>query len=176
MAIMNILFILQLFMLLQGFSFLFYISHVKGWVKAIPIILVVVSLLNPIMLTIVRILGIIDLSFPFREAISKTKIAIGKQMLLGAEIMPSFLKERSIRTPLYGLYAVMIVFYRCFSLLQLDYCCGWISLLLQEYFICITEKYSSTAADRGVYCNFILSIKKSRRRSFIANADWNYAY
>ena len=31
-------------------------------------------------------------------------------MLLGAEIMPSFLKERSIRTPLYGLYAMMIVF------------------------------------------------------------------
>lgn len=30
-------------------------------------------------------------------------------MLLGAEIMPSFLKERSIRTPLYGLYAVMII-------------------------------------------------------------------
>lgn len=31
-------------------------------------------------------------------------------MLLGAEIMPSFLKERSIRTPLYGLYAMLIVF------------------------------------------------------------------
>ena len=73
MAITNILFILQLFILLQGFSFLFYISHVKGWVKAIPIILVVVSLLNPIMLTLVRILGIIDLSFAFREAISKPK-------------------------------------------------------------------------------------------------------
>jgi uncharacterized protein YybS (DUF2232 family) len=73
MAIMNVLFILQFFMLLQGFSLLFYVSHLKGWVKAIPIILVIVSLLNPIMLTIVRILGIIDLSFPFREAISKPK-------------------------------------------------------------------------------------------------------
>ena len=73
MAIVNILFILQLFILLQGFSFIFYMSHLKGWVKAIPIILVVISLLNPIMLTIVRILGIIDLSFPFREAISKKK-------------------------------------------------------------------------------------------------------
>ncbi len=31
-------------------------------------------------------------------------------MLLGAEIMPSFLKDRSIRTPLYWLYAVMIAF------------------------------------------------------------------
>ncbi len=73
MAIANILFILQLFILLQGFSFIFYASHLKGWVKAIPIILVVISLLNPIMLTIVRILGIIDLSFPFREVISKKK-------------------------------------------------------------------------------------------------------
>ena len=31
-------------------------------------------------------------------------------MLLGAEIMPSFLKERSIRSSLYGLYAGMLVF------------------------------------------------------------------
>ncbi len=38
MAITNLLFILQLFILLQGFSLIFYISHVKGWVKAIPII------------------------------------------------------------------------------------------------------------------------------------------
>ena len=73
MVIANILFILQLFMLLQGFSLIFYVSHLKGWVKAIPIIIVVISLLNPIMLRIVRILGIIDLSFPFREAISKKK-------------------------------------------------------------------------------------------------------
>lgn len=31
-------------------------------------------------------------------------------MLLGAEFMPSFLKERSIRSPLYALYTVMLVF------------------------------------------------------------------
>lgn len=73
MAIMNLLYILQLFILLQGFSLIFYTSHLKGWVKAVPIILVVVSLLSPIMLTLVRILGIIDLSFPFREVIMKPK-------------------------------------------------------------------------------------------------------
>lgn len=73
MAIMNLLFILQLFILLQGFSLVFYISHVKGWVKAVPIIFVIISLLSPIILTIVRVLGIIDLSFPFREVITKTK-------------------------------------------------------------------------------------------------------
>jgi uncharacterized protein YybS (DUF2232 family) len=73
MAMMNLLFILQLFILLQGFSLIFYISQVKGWVKAVPILLVFISLLSPIMLTIVRILGIIDLSFSFREAIAKPK-------------------------------------------------------------------------------------------------------
>jgi len=73
MAILNLMFILQLFILLQGFSLVFYISYVKGWVKFVPILITIVSLLNPIFLTIVRILGIIDLGFPFREAITKSK-------------------------------------------------------------------------------------------------------
>ncbi|MFB5284346.1 MULTISPECIES: YybS family protein [Peribacillus] len=73
MAILNLMFILQLFILLQGFSLIFYISYVKGWGKFVPILITVVSLLNPIFLTIVRILGIIDLGFPFREAITKSK-------------------------------------------------------------------------------------------------------
>ena len=73
MAVMNLLFILQLFIILQGFSLVFYISHVKGWVKAVPIIFVFISLLSPIIRPIVILLGIIDLSFPFREAITKPK-------------------------------------------------------------------------------------------------------
>ncbi|MFJ8247591.1 YybS family protein [Peribacillus asahii] len=73
MAILNLMFILQLFILLQGLSFVFYISYVKGWGRFVPILITVVSLLNPIFLTIVRILGIIDLGFPFREAMTKSK-------------------------------------------------------------------------------------------------------
>jgi len=73
MAILNLMFILQLFILLQGFSLIFYISYVRGWGKFVPILITIVSLLNPIFLTIVRILGIIDLGFPFREAITKSK-------------------------------------------------------------------------------------------------------
>ncbi|HWL27261.1 MAG TPA: YybS family protein [Ureibacillus sp.] len=73
MVILNLMFILQLFILLQGFSLVFYISYVKGWRKFVPILITVVSLLNPIFLTIIRILGIIDLGFPFREAITKSK-------------------------------------------------------------------------------------------------------
>ena len=83
-------------------------------------------------------------------------------MLLGAEIMPSFLKDRSIRTPLYGLYAVMIAFAGILAYYN------WI-IAVVDFYHCIrsilssiTEIYSSAAADRGVYCDFILSIKKSR--------------
>ena len=43
--------------------------------------------------------------------------------------MPSFLKDRSIRTPLYWLYASDDCLFRCIGLLQLDYCCGWIFIL-----------------------------------------------
>ncbi|MGG4267760.1 YybS family protein [Peribacillus simplex] len=73
MAISNLFFILQFFILLQGYSLIFYIAHVKSWTKAIPVLIVVFSLLLPIpiIITAVRFLGIIDLGFPFRETIKK---------------------------------------------------------------------------------------------------------
>ncbi|WP_347940957.1 YybS family protein [Peribacillus simplex] len=73
MAITNLFFILQFFILIQGYSLIFYIAHVKSWVKAIPVLIVVFSLLLPIPIitTAVRFLGIIDLGFPFRETIKK---------------------------------------------------------------------------------------------------------
>ena len=71
MAITNLFFILQFFIMIQGYSLLFYISDVKGWAKAIPIVIVIVSLLMPIFAIIIRFLGIIDLGFPFRETIKK---------------------------------------------------------------------------------------------------------
>ncbi|MFF2287350.1 YybS family protein [Peribacillus butanolivorans] len=71
MAITNLFFILQFFILIQGYSLVFYISHVKSWTKAIPILIVVASFLHPIFITIIRFLGIIDLGFPFRETIKK---------------------------------------------------------------------------------------------------------
>ncbi|MGE7186344.1 YybS family protein [Peribacillus sp. NPDC006672] len=73
MAITNLFFILQFFILLQGYSLIFYIAHVKSWAKAIPVLIVVFSLLLPIpiIITAVRFLGIIDLGFPFRETIKK---------------------------------------------------------------------------------------------------------
>ncbi|MGE7765330.1 YybS family protein [Peribacillus sp. NPDC096540] len=71
MAITNLFFILQFFILIQGYSLVFYIGHVKSWTKVIPILIVVISFLHPIFSTIIRFLGIIDLGFPFRETIKK---------------------------------------------------------------------------------------------------------
>ncbi|WP_299832275.1 YybS family protein [uncultured Metabacillus sp.] len=71
MALMNLYFILQFFVLIQGFSFVFYYSYLKGLSKAVPIIVLTASLLIPILLYLVRILGIIDLCFPLRGKITK---------------------------------------------------------------------------------------------------------
>ena len=71
MAITNLFFILQFFIMIQGYSLIFYFSDVKGWAKAIPVLIVVASLLLPIFAILIRFLGIIDLGFPFRETIKK---------------------------------------------------------------------------------------------------------
>jgi len=69
-VVINLLFCLQFFVLLQGYSFLFYISNVKSWSKAIPITFVIGSILLPfasIIAPFIRILGIIDLGFGLRK-------------------------------------------------------------------------------------------------------------
>jgi len=70
-AIFNLVYILQTLMLIQGISFIFYYSYVKGFPKAIPIIGIIFSFLIPILSSFVRILGIIDLGFNLRQRISK---------------------------------------------------------------------------------------------------------
>ena len=70
-AVINLYFILQFFVLLQGYSFAFYFSYIKGWSKAVPISILIGSFLIPILLYLIRILGIIDLGFPLRGKISK---------------------------------------------------------------------------------------------------------
>jgi len=70
-AIINLYFILQFFVIMQGFSFIFYYSYVKGWSKAVPISILIGSFLIPILLYLIRILGIIDLGFPLRGKLSK---------------------------------------------------------------------------------------------------------
>jgi uncharacterized protein YybS (DUF2232 family) len=73
MVLINLYFILQFFVLIQGYSFIYYYSYIKRLSRAVPIIIVIASLLIPIFLYLVRILGIIDLSFPLRSKIKKVR-------------------------------------------------------------------------------------------------------
>jgi uncharacterized protein YybS (DUF2232 family) len=72
-ALANLSFILQMLMVLQGLSLVFYLTHVKGYPKAVPIVVVVLLFLFPFVLYIVRILGIIDLGFDFRKRLGEKK-------------------------------------------------------------------------------------------------------
>jgi len=72
-VIANLSFILQMLMVLQGLSFIFYITHAKGYPKALPIVITVLLFLLPFILYIVRILGIIDLGFDLRKRLVEKK-------------------------------------------------------------------------------------------------------
>jgi len=71
LALTNILFILQLLLVIQGLSFIWFYSHLKGWPKVLPIIITIFIFIMPFLLYIVWILGIIDLGFDLRKRILK---------------------------------------------------------------------------------------------------------
>ncbi|MGE8204793.1 YybS family protein [Heyndrickxia sp. NPDC080065] len=71
MALVNLNFILQLLMLLQGLSFLFFYSYEKKWSKAIPVLITIFSFLLFPLQYIIRILGIMDLGFNLRQHINR---------------------------------------------------------------------------------------------------------
>lgn len=67
-AVQNVLMLIGLLMVIQGFSFIFYYAHHKNMSKAVPILSVVITLLFPgIFIILVRILGIIDIGFKLRD-------------------------------------------------------------------------------------------------------------
>jgi uncharacterized protein YybS (DUF2232 family) len=72
-VISNLSLILQMLMVLQGLSLVFYFTHNKGYPKAVPIIVTVMVFLLPFVLYIVRILGIIDLGFDLRKRLGEKK-------------------------------------------------------------------------------------------------------
>lgn len=67
MAVINASFILQILIILQGLSFIFYFAFMKKWSKAVPIIAVICTFIIPFFLSIVRLLGIIDIGFDLRQ-------------------------------------------------------------------------------------------------------------
>ncbi|MCD7035299.1 YybS family protein [Metabacillus sp. GX 13764] len=72
LAVMNLTVILQLLLTIQGLSFIYYYFHKKGLSIGFPVALTVFSLFVPILLQLVRILGIIDLGFNLRARIQNS--------------------------------------------------------------------------------------------------------
>ncbi|MBS4204300.1 YybS family protein [Lederbergia citrea] len=70
MALVNAAFILQTLLVIQGLSFIFYYNHIKKWPKFIPILAVILTLVLPFTLSIVRVLGIIDIGFNLRQRLN----------------------------------------------------------------------------------------------------------
>ncbi|MBM7662231.1 uncharacterized protein YybS (DUF2232 family) [Bacillus mesophilus] len=73
LAIFNLFHILQLLMILQGLSFIFYYCYHKNLSKGIPITILILSFLLPFLLYLVRLIGIIDLGFNLRSRVESKK-------------------------------------------------------------------------------------------------------
>jgi uncharacterized protein YybS (DUF2232 family) len=71
LALTNMVFILQLLMIVQGVSFIWYFSHLKGWPKAVPIFTTIALFVLPLLLYIVLIVGIMDLGLDLRKKLTK---------------------------------------------------------------------------------------------------------
>lgn len=72
-VIYNFELVFQLLFYLQGISFICYYSKLKGWKLIIPIFITIFSLLLPILMYIIRLLGIIDLGFELRKIVVRKK-------------------------------------------------------------------------------------------------------
>ncbi|AMX84963.1 hypothetical protein GS3922_15860 [Geobacillus subterraneus] len=68
-AVLNVSYVLQLAMIVQGFSFLYYAAHKKGVGKGVVVTGTVICLFLPFLLYLVAIFGIIDLGFDLRRRI-----------------------------------------------------------------------------------------------------------
>ncbi|WP_026908450.1 YybS family protein [Paucisalibacillus globulus] len=70
-ALQNVIMLTEFLLIFQGISFIFFYSHHKNISKAIPIITTIFVFLLPILLPLVRIIGIIDLGFGLRDRMVK---------------------------------------------------------------------------------------------------------
>ncbi|WP_044749267.1 YybS family protein [Bacillus alveayuensis] len=70
-AVLNIYYLLQILMIIQGFSFIHYISYQKGLARGIVTVFTIISFMIPFFLYLIAILGIIDLGFELRKHINK---------------------------------------------------------------------------------------------------------
>ncbi len=70
-VITNAVYILELFMVLQGLSFLFFILHRRSVAKGLGVFVTILAFMIPIVHYIIMILGITDLGFDFRKRFEK---------------------------------------------------------------------------------------------------------
>ncbi|MGG3989056.1 YybS family protein [Bacillus smithii] len=71
MIYINLLFMLQICLTIQGISFLYFFGNLKNWPKAVPTALTVLSFLFFPVLYLVRILGIMDLGFDLKQRLQQ---------------------------------------------------------------------------------------------------------
>ncbi|WAA12281.1 YybS family protein [Fervidibacillus halotolerans] len=72
-AIVNLLYIIQTLFTIQGITFLFYFAHQKKMHKAIPAVVAIIFVFNPVFIILLNILGIIDVGFDLRKRIKGQK-------------------------------------------------------------------------------------------------------
>lgn len=74
LVVQNTLALLTVFVAIQGFSFIFFYADHKKAHKAVPITILIVTLIIPFLfMFIVRIIGIIDLGFSLKERIANSE-------------------------------------------------------------------------------------------------------
>lgn len=67
----NMIVVIGILLLIQGFSFLFYLSYEKKIPRAIPILAIILTVLMPLLfMFIIRLLGVVDIVLDVRKLIS----------------------------------------------------------------------------------------------------------
>ncbi len=70
----NVLVVIGALLIIQGFSFLFYLVHLKNLPKALPIVAIILTVLFPFFFVfIMRLLGVIDIGFDLRKYMEEKK-------------------------------------------------------------------------------------------------------
>lgn len=70
-GILNIITLLMMLIIIQGFSFVFFYADHKQWPKALPIFVVIITFIIPFLFMLfIRIVGIIDLGFDLKERVA----------------------------------------------------------------------------------------------------------
>lgn len=70
-VIINVKYLLEIFIMVQGLAFLFFIFHQRSVAKGLGVLVVILTLMIPVVRYIILILGITDLGFDFRKQFEK---------------------------------------------------------------------------------------------------------